>query len=478
MKRKLAIDTYSHGWQRVYTWLNREDLHNMLSTCSLIHQLYRQTFVQTYSWPNHKFPLGAKRMTVITAKHNFPIPKHVTDLRFLINQEIQIPNDLTRLCFGDKFNRKVVIPETVTDLSFGNEFDKPVIIPSRVRTLKFGIRFNRDLELPCALEHLEFAKYSIFQCKLTFPSNLKTLTLGRIFNRPLSLPSGLTWLRLSEYFTHPIELPNNLTHLNFKNSFNQPIALPKSLLCFKAGRLFNQPIEYPPGLQTLKVQSLVPMLGFEAVTTLTIMHNLPVIIPCNVTHLRFGDEFNQPVYIPNKVRYLKFGCKFNQNHPPPMLPDGLETLIFSSVLQNHIPIPCSVKNLSLNTVVALTENLPKALKKLSFVHCHVHIRMDYFLQFHALQILKTGWAFNQPVHLPPSLTHLKLGRNFNQEIFLPSNLTLLELGRHFQRKIALPLGLREISVDRFFKFQNILSPGPLRSLCDLQNFISRVEIRV
>ena len=59
----------------------------------------------------------------------------------------------------------------------------------------------------------------------------------------------------------------------------------------------------------------------------------------NITHLKFGDEFNQQVIIPNSVGYLKFGNNFNQQVT---LPDSIIYLIFGYLFNQQVIIPNSV----------------------------------------------------------------------------------------------------------------------------------------
>lgn len=52
--------------------------------------------------------------------------------------------------------------------------------------------------------------------------------------------------------------------------------------------------------------------------------------------------------------------------------------------------------------------------------------------------LKFGYEFNQPIILPPNLTHVTFGEYFNQPINLPPNITHLSLGLDFAQHIILP----------------------------------------
>src|SRR4051812_20674525 len=117
-------------------------------------------------------------------------------------------------------------------------------------------------------------------------------------------------------------------------------------------------------------------------------------LPCGLTNLKFGGEFNQPVNnLPSGLTHLTFGLKFNQ--PVNNLPAGLTHLRFHE--QFNQPV----------------DNLPASLTHLSF-----------------------SVYFNQPVdHLPAGLTHLELfGCKFDQPVNnLPAGLTHLRFGTKFNQ---------------------------------------------
>jgi len=95
--------------------------------------------------------------------------------------------------------------------------------------------------------------------------------------------------------------------------------------------------------------------------------NEPVQLPSSITHLKFGDNFDQPVEnLPSSITHLTFGKKFNQSIDN--LPTSITHLTFESDFNQPV------------------ENLPSSITDLTF-----------------------GENFNQPIDLPSSITHLTFG---------------------------------------------------------------------
>ncbi len=133
----------------------------------------------------------------------------------------------------------------------------------------------------------------------------------------------------------------------------------------------------------------------------------------NLTHLTFGDFYNQSVdkvvkisngssvyksILPNSITHLIFGYWFNKsvNH----LPNSITHLTFG----RHFNQP--------------VDNLPNSITHLTFI-----------------------WNFDQPVDkLPNSITHLTFGRNFDQQLTkLPTNLKYLVMSSTYKYLYQLQL---------------------------------------
>eukprot|EP01112_Ceratiomyxa_fruticulosa_P011032 TRINITY_DN2961_c0_g1_i3.p1 TRINITY_DN2961_c0_g1~~TRINITY_DN2961_c0_g1_i3.p1 ORF type:complete len:246 (+),score=52.33 TRINITY_DN2961_c0_g1_i3:90-740(+) len=94
------------------------------------------------------------------------IPLHATHLRFSNNFNtpiLSLPNNLTFLVFGEKFNLSVdnVLPHTITSLKFGKDFDTPIsALPPSLTFLEFGFRFDKSVQkLPHSIKHLIFKDF-------------------------------------------------------------------------------------------------------------------------------------------------------------------------------------------------------------------------------------------------------------------------------------------------------------------------------
>jgi len=115
-------------------------------------------------------------------------------------------------------------------------------------------------------------------------------------------------------------------------------------------------------------------------------------IPNNITHLSFGDNFNQELNkgdIPESVIYLNLGDKFNQE-----LKEGV--------------IPESVIHLNLGN------KFNKPLKQKDIPNGVIHLKFSHFFN----QLLKKG-------DIPESVMYLWFEKNFNQKLdknILPKNI--------------------------------------------------------
>eukprot|EP01132_Coremiostelium_polycephalum_P007641 gene7641-9399_t len=135
--------------------------------------------------------------------------------------DVVIPGSVCYLKFGALFNPHVkipvgFIPDSVTRLTFGNGFNRALsvgVIPKSVKRLKFGDDFNHPLGVG------------------VLPPMLTRLTLGRDFNYPLVkgvIPGSCTHLTLGHSFNQSIKnIPSSVTHLSVKHfdryqDFSQP----------------------------------------------------------------------------------------------------------------------------------------------------------------------------------------------------------------------------------------------------------------
>ena len=154
-------------------------------------------------------------------------------------------------------------------------------------------------------------------------------------------------------------------------------------------------------LQDLNSSELVPFIGQIKRIRFTDNFNEPItdeMLPLGLTHLEFGEHFNQPVdNLPQSLTHLTFGRRFNQ--PVDNLPQSLTHLTFGTRFDRPV------------------DNLPQSLTHLTF-----------------------GDGFDQPVdNLPQSLTHLTFRRYYRPINNLPQGLVYLRLSRTYRWDLpALP----------------------------------------
>ena len=155
------------------------------------------------------------------------------------------------------------------------------------------------------------------------------------------------------------------------------------------------------------------------------INSIPIHLPANITHIKFGEEFNQPINsLPSNQKYY---C------------DKTNSMVESSGV-THISFNKWFNNQSQNQMEIETdgkfnhpvENLPNSLTHLKF-----------------------GKHFNQPIdNLPPSLMQLELGDDFNQPIDnLPRSLVHLEFSQKscFNKSINnLPVSLKYLRLGYYF----------------------------
>lgn len=212
--------------------------------------------------------------------------------------------------------------------------------------------------------------------------------------------------------------------------------LPNSLTHLTFGNEFNQNISYiqfPENLTHLT-------FGNEFNQRIT-----NVRFPENLTHLTFGKYFNQPittnVTFPSTLTHLTFGNNFNQNISRIRFPESLTHLTFGNEFNNGF---------NRGNVQTFTYTFPSNLIHLTF-----------------------GTEFNQNitnVTFPESLTHLTFGDYFEQTLddnvsLSNTKLTHLTFGRFFNKDInnvKFPLTLTHLTLGEWFN--SIINNGSLNNL--------------
>lgn len=167
----------------------------------------------------------------------------------------------------------------------------------------------------------------------------------------------------------------------------------------------------------------------------------------SLTHLTFGDSFNQPLRAfqwSRSLTHLTFGCHFNQSRVE--LPHTLTHLKFGHNFNHKIILPPSLSHLTFG------ENFNRYIFPLP--DCMTHLTF--------------GNSFNQFYPLfPSSLTHLTFGKNYNHKLDPPPFLQSLKIGYHFNSQIIVfPDTLTELRMEStYFSEPLPRLPLSLHTLC-------------
>lgn len=173
-------------------------------------------------------------------------------------------------------------------------------------------------------------------------------------------------------------------------------------------------------------------------------------IPLSVTHLHFGNHFNQPLKpgdIPNSVTHLYLGHHFNQPLKAGDIPASVTHLRFGHMFN------------------CFFDHVPESVTHLTFGH-----RFNYFYA------------------IPSSVTHLTFGHNFNQPIDgkIPKHVTHLKFGKDFNQLLngCIPESVKHLHVfsyklkrNRFFKLVLLAFDIKLIS-CELCSFLIRLSFEI
>jgi len=157
-------------------------------------------------------------------------------------------------------------------------------------------------------------------------------------------------------------------------------------------------------------------------------------LPQCLTHIDFGDQFNQPFdddhEFPEKLISLRFGRNYDQALPK-NLPEGLQRLEYAGLFDDFdiksYELPKKLTHLIHG--FGATQGLPNLPDSILYLKCGDHFNGRL------------------PDRLPPKLMHLDTGIVYSGRLpNLPKSLTFLKLDRHFL-DIDMESSLQEISTD-------------------------------
>ena len=231
------------------------------------------------------------------------------------------------------------------------------------------------------------------------------------------LPPQITYVEATAFNNHAWPAwPTALKHLNLNINMNM--------------NADNQPPLHnlPSSLEILELKDF----------------NQPITLPEELVRFNMSFNFNQPIVFPPHLKYLMLGPNFKQavDYWPPQL----EVL---TIIQN---LPCGK-----------IHGLPSSLFGLSLgYNFDQPIVLPPNLKY--LYMTLNGGIFNQPLHLPDSLTSLRCSKCFNQPLVLPSGLSTLIFGNDFNQKLELPSSLVKLRLGHCWNQSFGSLPHSLRSL--------------
>lgn len=205
-------------------------------------------------------------------------------------------------------------------------------------------------------------------------------------------------------------------------------------------------------------------------------------ISSNVTHLQFGNFFNQPLgkKIPSTVKHIRFGINFDQ----PVIgsiPNSVTHLIFGYSFNQPIEnaIPSSIIHLEFGFCFDQCVDSISSFDRLKFLKFVRGMRLSPTKTFVNVKYFEPGLFYKINPGILRTVTHLKLNYYFNQSLenILSDSIIYLGLGHDFQQPFeknipssvtTLLLGCGSNQLDKIplsvthLKFENYFSE-PLQS---------------
>jgi len=198
-------------------------------------------------------------------------------------------------------------------------------------------------------------------------------------------------------------------------------------------------------------------------------------LPPNLTHLKFGYDFNHPIDLSKLVllTHLEFGYFFNKKMDLSKLV-LLTHLTFGSRYDYNPKLDILPQSLThLNLGHSFNQSIDHLSKLVSLTHLNLghsfNHPLDHLSKHNSLTHLTLGYSFNKSVdNLPSSLTHLTLGYDFKQPLDkLNDKLTHLTLESKFDQPIDnLPSSLTHLDLGMSYtkSIDNLMSLPNLKSI--------------
>lgn len=213
------------------------------------------------------------------------------------NEDVVIPEGVTKLVIGMKFNSNLTLPDTLTELNLiRGGFDRDLILPPNLETFIMSDRYNKPLILPNSLKTLSMG--DIYKLDLILPPNLENLTIGDKVPLSRDLPISLKKLSISLNNIPNLEKLINLEILKIKNRrIIEHLILPKNLKQLKLTRVEHGNIKFNENLKIFN-------MGEYFYSEVNLNEKLEELI--------MSSNFNSPISIPTSLKKLVLGGNFDQ----------------------------------------------------------------------------------------------------------------------------------------------------------------------
>ena len=149
----------------------------------------------------------------------------------------------------------------------------------------------------------------------------------------------------------------------------------------------------------------------------------------NLTHITFGEHYNQLTIIPPSITHLFFGRNYNQ---PTIIPPSVTHITFGRNYNKQTIIPLSVTHLAFSYYHKQVKIIPSSVTHLLFAS-QSNRQMSVLIPPSVTHLI-FGSGYNQPnTIIPPSVTHLTFGWMYNQPTIIPQLITHLTFGFEYNQ---------------------------------------------
>jgi len=396
------------------------------------------------------------------------LPSTITYLKYLNNRmDLRELPAITHIELGHNYNYQLPkLPYSVTHIKFGHHFNQFLHnLPPALTHITFGYSFNKfisDNYFPLSLIYLNLSLTNNYKA-YEFPSMVKYLILPNFDYKYHQMPrlcNFLTSIVFGNSFNQELEknfLPSLLKRVNFNNEFNQPLQnLPQGLTHITFGDKFNQKVLHPK-----KIKMICPKGRSSSNIIFPDEGEYSVMLYRDRAKLIIPNNEPQKSILPESVIYLKFGKMFNQKL---ILPPRLKVVSFGAMFDQIIDdLPETLKRIEIFASLDNTEiSTNVVINRLPVTHLIINTMIENLSL--SLTHLKFADSFNSRIdNFPSSLTHITFGNNFNEIIEnLPQGLIYCRFGDKFNQVLILP-NLIYLFLGREFNWE-LIFPKSLRVL--------------